>query len=569
MNRIIECVPNFSEGRDRQVIDAIAEAIAAVEGVRLLDVDPGPATHRTVMTFAGRPEAVVEAAFRGAREAAGRIDMRRHAGEHPRFGAVDVVPLVPVSGVTMEEAADHARRLARRIGEELGIPVYLYAHAASAPERRELAYLRSGEYEGLEAKLAKPEWAPDFGPARFNARSGAAAVGAREFLVAYNVNLNTTSVRRANAVAFDVRESGRLRRDEAGRPLTVPGSLKAVRAIGWYLEEHGLAQVSMNLTDLGVTPLHAAFEEVCRRAEARGLRVTGSQIVGLVPLACLLDAGRHFLRRQRRSAGVPDEELLRTAVRSLGLNELYPFKPEEKIVEYALAGPEGDRSHGWRRAVRAREGGSGRLAALSLRAFAGLTASDSPTPGGGSVAACAAALGAALGAMVANLSAHRPGGEARWEEFSGWAEKAIRLQQELLGLVDEDARAFQAVMAARRLPRAAGAEKERRDAAVRQATRAAMEVPLRVMEAGLAAMEVVQAMAREGPPGSASDAGVGALAARCGVLGAHLNVKINARGLPDDPSLREALEKAERMARSARQLEEEILELAGRAIDRS
>ncbi len=534
MRRILECVPNFSEGRDRGVIDAIVAAIASGGGVRVLDVDPGQATNRTVVTFAGDPEAVVDAAFRGVRKAAELIDMRRHQGEHPRFGAADVVPLVPVCNLTMEETAEYARGLARRIGGELGIPVYLYGRAAAVAARTDLAACRSGEYEGLAAKLEQPEWQPDFGPARFNPGAGASAVGARDFLVAFNVNLNTTSTRRANAVAFDVRESGR-----GG----TPGSLRAVKAIGWYLAERRLSQVSMNLTDIGVTPLHTAFDEVCRKAEARGLRVTGSEIVGLVPLRCLLDAGRHFLWKQQRSAGVPDGELLRTAVRSLGLDELYPFKPWEKIVEYALEGPGEGQPAG------------GRLAAMSLRAFADETAAESPAPGGGSTAAYLGALGAALATMVANLSAHKRGWDARWKEFSGWAEKGIGLQQELLRLVDEDTRAFNGVMAALGLP------KEGRAAALEVATREAMRVPLEVMRAGCAALEVARAMAREGSPGSVSDAGVGALALRSAVLGAHLNVRINAAGLKDAASARPLLAEAERIARAAVRLEAETLEI--------
>jgi glutamate formiminotransferase/formiminotetrahydrofolate cyclodeaminase len=561
MRRILECVPNFSEGRDPAVIREITARIEEIEGVRLLDVDPGRATNRTVVTFAGEPEAVVEAAFRAAARGAELIDMRRHKGAHPRFGALDVCPLVPVAGVTMEETVAYARALAKRLGEELGLTVYCYEHAALRPERRNLAAVRAGEYEGLEARLKDPRGKPDFGPAKFNARSGATAVGARGFLVAYNLNLNTTSTRRANAIAFDVRERGRVRRegdplvgkpvlDEKGEPVWEPGSLRAVKAIGWFIEEYGIAQISMNLTDLTVTPLHVAFDEACRRAEARGVRVTGSELVGLVPLAALLDAGRHYLRRQHRSLGVPDRELLRIAVRSLGLGELKPFKPEEKIVEYALE----DRSRK-------------RLVALPLSDFVWETASESPAPGGGSVAAAVGALGAALGTMVANLSSHKRGWDERWEEFSEWAEKGKAAHDEMLALVDEDTDAFRAVLEAHRLPQDTAAEKEARAAAVAAAQRRAIEAPLRVMEVALQSMDVIGAMATEGLKTSISDAGVGALCARSAVLGAALNVRINLGGLADAAARQRYAARADALEARAVAREREILELVRKRME--
>jgi glutamate formiminotransferase/formiminotetrahydrofolate cyclodeaminase len=556
MTRIVECVPNFSEGRDVAVIKQITDAIESVEGVALLDVDPGKATNRTVVTFVGEPEPVIEAAVRAGRKAAEVIDMSKHRGEHPRFGAMDVCPLVPVAGVTMEETVEYARRLGQRLGEEAGLTVYLYEYAAKRPERRNLADVRAGEYEGLAAKLADPAWRPDFGPATFNPRSGATAVGARDFLVAYNVNLNTTSVRRANAIAFDIREKGRIKRDgdpltgpvvrdARGKPVWEPGALKCVKAIGWYIEEYGIAQISINLTNLGVTPIHAAFDECCRRAEARGLRVTGSEIVGLVPLSAMLDAGRYFLRKQQRSLGVSDKELIKIAVRSLGLDDLYRFKPEEKIIEYAIAA---------RRKKR-------RLVERSLKDFVFETASEHPTPGGGSVAAAVGALGAALATMVANLSSHKRGWDDRWEEFSDWAEKGKALHDDLLRLVDADTEAFDAVMAALRLPQDTPQEKSARDQAVQQATRCAVEAPLRVMERSLEIMDVARAMANEGAPASVSDAGVAALCARAAVGGALLNVKINAPNLSDRAAADSAVARGREMESRAGEMEREILQI--------
>lgn len=554
MTRLIECVPNFSEGNDLATIRAITDRIETVEGVRLLDVDPGKATNRTVVTFAGEPEAVIEAAVRAAKAAVERIDMRKHKGEHPRFGALDVCPLVPVSGVTMEETVGYARELGRRLGEEVGLTVFLYEQAATRPERRNLASVRAGEYEGLKDKLADPRWKPDFGPAELNARSGAVAVGARDFLIAYNVNLNTTSTRLANAVAFDVRERGRPKRegdpltgpivrDEKGEEVWIPGSLKAVKAIGWYIEEYGIAQVSINLTDLAVTPIHVAFDECCKKAQERGLRVTGSELVGLIPLRSMLEAGRYFLRKQRRSVGVSDRELVKIAIRSMGLDELAPFEPDKKIIEYVLAAGEKKK----------------RLVDLSLREFVETTASESPAPGGGSVAATLGALGAALGAMVANLSAHKRGWDARWEEFSDWAERGNALHQELLRLVDEDTDAFDALMDQFRLPQSTPAEKQARKAAIQAATARAIEVPLRVMELSVESFELIESMARTGLESSVSDAGVAALCARSAVLGAELNVRINANSLADRAAAEAYLRRSAALAERARAREAELL----------
>ena len=526
MQRLIECVPNFSEGRDQAVIAAIAGQVETVDGVKLLDVDPGEATNRTVVTFVGEPEDVIEAAVRAIAKATELIDMSQHTGEHPRFGATDVCPLVPVSGVTMEETVEYAHRLAERLGDEVGLSIYCYENAARSPERQNLADVRQGEYEGLAARMEDPGWQPDFGPATFSPRSGATAVGARGFLVAYNVNLNTTSTRRANAIAFDVRERGRAKRvgdpltgevelDQNGEQVWIPGSLKKVKAIGWFIEEYGVTQISMNLTDIDVTPVHTAFDEVVKRAEARGVRVTGSELVGLIPLNAVLEAGRHYLRKQQRSTGVSDTELIKIAVKSLGLDELAPFNAREKIIEYAIDTPEN------------------LLVNRSVRSFLEETASESVAPGGGSVAATLGALGAALGTMVANVSSHKRGWEDRWQEFSDWADKGKACHEQLLGLIDEDTDAFNQIMAAFGLPQGTDAEQAAREQAIQAATREAIEVPLRVMEASLASMEVIGAMAEIGLPASASDAGVGALCARSAAMGAYLNVRTNAKTLTD------------------------------------
>lgn len=549
MPPLIECVPNFSEGRDPALIKRITDSIEQSGGVRLLNVDPGRATNRTVVTFVGPPEAVIEAAFRAIRTAAESIDMRQHHGEHPRMGATDVCPLIPVSGITMADTVAAARTLAERVGRELGIPVYLYEAAQPDAARRNLAVIRAGEYEGLARKLTLPEWRPDFGPAEFNPRAGATVIGARDFLVAYNVNLNTTSTRRANAVAFDVREAGRTVKDAAGHDVVVPGTLKAVKAIGWYIAEYGTAQVSMNLTNLAVTPLHLAFDEVCRAAERRGLRVTGSELVGLVPRQCLLDAGRYFLEKQQRSTGVSERELVRIAVRTLGLNELAPFKPEERVIEYLLKDP-----------------AESRLAGMTLADLVDETASESPAPGGGSVAAAVGALGAALGTMVANLSSHKRGWDARWKEFSDTAGRGQRFAQELLQLVDEDTRAFGRVMAAMALPRGSEADKAARKAAIQEATRGAAQVPFRVMETALGSMSMIREMAERGQESSVSDAGVGILCARTAVMGAYLNVRINAAQLDDKAFAADIVTRGAEIERQAQTIETEVLAIINRRI---
>ncbi len=549
---LVECVPNFSEGRDPDVIARITDTIEAAEGVKLLDVDPGKATHRTVVTFVGHPEPVIEAAVRAIRRAAELIDMRRHRGEHPRMGATDVCPLVPISGLTMEETVEWARKLGERVGRELDIPVFLYEYAASAPERRNLATIREGEYEGMADKLRLPEWRPDFGPAELGP-AGATAVGARDFLIAYNVNLNTTSTRRATAVAWDVREKGRVKReggkpggkiirDADGKKVWQPGTLKGVKAIGWYIDEYGVAQVSLNITDIQETPVHKVFEEVAEKAHARGIRATGSELVGLIPLQAMLDAGRHFLTRQERSLGVSEAELVKIAVRSLGLDDLAPFEPSEKIIEYLLRDADDDP-----------------LVRMDLRAFADETASESPAPGGGSVAAYLGALGAALGAMVANLSSHKRGWDDRWEEFSRVAERGQTLKDELLRLVDEDTHAFNRIGAAFRLPKKTAEEKQARADAVAEATRGAIDVPFQIMQRALEAMEVAAAMAKGGMAASASDAGVAALCARAALRGAMLNVQINAAGFDDEAFVADKLEAAREMAEEAERLEREVL----------
>ena len=555
--RIVECVPNFSEGRDKAVIDAITAAIVQSGGVKLLDVDPGEATNRTVVTFVGSPEAVVEAAFAGVKRAAELIDMRHHKGAHPRMGATDVLPLIPISGITLEECAELARTLARRIADELRIPTYCYEASALRPERRNLAVCRAGEYEALPEKLAHTDTAPDFGARPFDegvARTGATTVGARDFLIAVNFNLNTTSTRRANAIAFDVREKGRLVRegnpitgkivkDAEGNPVMRPGTLKATKAIGWYIEEYGIAQVSMNITDISVTPLHVAFDEVCRKADARGVRVTGTEIVGLVPKRALLEAGRYFLRKQHRSTGIAEEEIIRLAVKSMGLDDLKPFDPKEKVIEYLLEAEDQKK----------------RLIDLTCKGFAAETASESPAPGGGSISAYMGALGAALGTMVANLSSHKAGWDDRWEEFSDWADRGQALLAELLHLVDEDTEAFNRIMAVFAMPKSTGEEKAARSAALQEATLYATEVPLRTMKAAVRVFPLVRAMAETGNPNSVSDAGVGALAARSAVLGACLNVKINAAGLKDRERAGALVAEAESIAADAVRLETEVL----------
>lgn len=567
MKRIIECVPNFSEGRDMSVIDAIVAAISSVEGVKVLDVDSGAATNRTVVTFVGAPEDVVEAAFRGARCAGELIDMRHHHGAHPRSGATDVLPLVPVAGVTLEECAALARSLAERLFTELGIPCYCYESAALRPERRNLAVCRAGEYEALPEKMADPERRPDFGGVYDDtaARCGATNVGARNFLVAVNFNLNTTSVRRAMAVAFDVREkgrkareggslTGRLLKDAAGEQIWIPGTLKGCKAIGWYIDEYGIAQVSMNITDISATPLHAAFEEVSRAAAARGLRVTGAEIVGLVPKSVLLDAGRFYLEKQRRSLGISGDEIMKIAVKSMSLDDLAPFNVREKVIEYRMED-------------EAAEAAKHRLARMSVEAFTRETASESAAPGGGSVSACMGAFGAALAAMVANLSAHKRGWDERWKEFSDAAEQGQAVLDELLELIDEDTAAFDMVMEAFGMPKGSDEEKRLRDEAIESATLHAAGVPLRTMEASLKALPLALRMAESGNPASASDAGVAALAAYAAVEGAALNVRINAAGLSDKSSAEPLLERARRIVSEAADLRDKVLAEVNRHID--
>jgi glutamate formiminotransferase/formiminotetrahydrofolate cyclodeaminase len=540
--KVIECVPNFSEGRDMGIIKQITDSVESVEGVKLLDVDPGKDTNRTVVTFVGEPDQVSEAAFRAVTKAAELIDMSKHHGEHPRMGATDVCPFVPVSGITMEETAEYARGLAKRIGDELGIPVYCYENAAFEEKRRNLADCRAGEYEGLKKKLADPDWKPDFGPVEFNKRSGATAVGARDFLVAFNVNLNTTSSRRANAIAFDVREKGRNIKNEKGEKINVPGTLKSVKAIGWYIEEYGIAQISMNLTNISITPVHIAFDEVCRKAEARGIRVTGSELVGLIPLKSILDAGRYFLEKQQRSKGVPDEELIKIAVKSMGLNDIHPFKPKEKIIEYVMNDDE-----------------ISSLTKLSLYDFMNKTASELPAPGGGSVSAYIGALGAALGTMVANISSHKRGWDERWKEFSDWAVKGKDLQNRLLKLVDEDTRAFNKILEAYALPKKTGEDIEKRKSAVQEATKEAAMVPLIVMEAAFPGFALIREMVVKGNPNSVTDAGVGALALRACIRGAWMNVRINTSGIDDEQFVLDLLSRGEKIESEALKEEEAIL----------
>jgi glutamate formiminotransferase/formiminotetrahydrofolate cyclodeaminase len=576
MKQIVECVPNFSEGRDRAVIDKITAAIAGAkvtgadgseERVKVLDVDPGEATNRTVITFVGSPAAVLEAAFQGVVKADELIDMRKHHGAHPRSGACDVLPLVPVSGITLEECAELARGLAKRIYGELGVPCYCYEAAAFKPERKNLAVCRAGEYEALPEKIADPLRAPDFGPKEYNetvAKSGAVNVGARNFLVAVNFNLNTTSVRRAMAVAFDVREKGRKKReggsltgkvikDKDGNPVWEPGTLKGCKAIGWYIDEYGIAQVSMNITDINVTPLHKAFDEVCRAASARGLRVTGTEIVGLVPKKVLIDAGKYYLEKQQRSLGISEDEIMKIAVKSMSLDDLKPFNPKEKVIEYLMEDKE---------ELERRE----RLVRMTLKGFAEETASESPAPGGGSISAYMGALGAALGTMVANLSAHKRGWDDRWKEFSDWAEKGHAIMNELVGLVDEDTAAFDRIMSALSLPKGTEEEKAARAEALEKATLYATQVPLHTMKAAFKAFEIARAMATTGNPNSVSDAGVGALAARSAVLGAELNVKINAAGLADREAAEKLVSEAEDIAAKAVEEEKAILEIVNSKI---
>ncbi len=554
--QLIECVPNISEGRDEQKIKAITDVVETVEGVKLLDVDPGKATNRTVITFVGEPEPVIEAAFLLIKKASELIDMSKHTGEHPRFGATDVCPLVPIANISMEQTVTYAHKLGKRVGEELGIPGYFYENAAATEERKNLANCRAGEYEGLADKLSNAHWTPDFGPAEYvkAKTSGVTAISARDFLVAYNVNLNTTSARRANAIAFDIRERGRVKReggsltgkiakDTNGEPISIPGTLKAVKGIGWYIEEYGIAQLSLNLTNISITPMHIAFDEALKKAQDRGIRVTGSELVGLVPLQAMLDAGKHFLRKQNRSVGISDEELIKIAIKSMGLDDLKPFNPRERIIEYLI------------------EDSTPKLIGMDLKAFADETASESPAPGGGSIAAYVGVLGVSLGTMVANLSAHKRGWDNRWEVFSNWAEKGMAYQKQLLALVDEDTNAFNKIMDAFGLPKGSEEEKTARKQAIEDATKYATEVPLKVVEIAYKSMEVMKAMADIGNPNSVTDAGVGALCARTAVRGALLNVKINAGELEDKPFANKLVAKGEAFAQQAYDLENEILNM--------
>lgn len=527
MKPLIECVPNFSEGKDKQVLDALAQVIKSVEGVRLLDVDAGVSTNRTVFTFVGEPEPVIEAAFLAIQLASERIDMRNHKGEHPRMGATDVCPLIPISGISFEETIGYAHKLAERVGRELNIPVYLYEMAAQSPQRKNLAEIRAGEYEGFREKILLPEWKPDYGPQRYNEKAGQTVIGVRDFLVAYNLNLNTQSVKRANSIAFDIREKGRAKTvdgtpngkpvlDENGDPVRIPGSCKAVKAIGWYVEEYGIAQVSCNLTDIEVSPVHKVFDEAVKSAHQRGLRITGSELVGLIPKRCLIDAGKYFLEKQQLSAGQSDETLIHIAVKSLGLDDLTPFDPKKKIIEYCLE-----------------EGQPTQLTDLTIQQFNDLLASDSPAPGGGSVAALCAALAASLGAMVANLSIGRKGMENQWQAFSNWAQKGQDLKKELLFLINEDTAAFNKVMDAFKLPKGTEEEKAARTRAIENAYKYASQIPLRVMQAAAATYPLLREMVANGNPNSITDGGVGVLCADAAINGAGMNVLINVSGIKD------------------------------------
>jgi len=554
--QIIECVPNFSNGRDQSVINEITNQIKLIEGVKLLSVEPGKATNRTVVTFVGEPEKVIEAAFQAIKKASELIDMSQQKGEHPRMGATDVCPLIPISGISMEETVNYAKKLGQRVGEELKIPIYLYEDAATKPERKNLANIRSGEYEALEEKLKQKAWKPDYGSNSFKIakKTGATAIGARDFLIAYNINLNTTSTRRANAVAFDIREKGRISReggtltgkilkDKKGKTIWIPGTLKHVKAIGWFIEEYGVAQISMNLTNIKETPIHIVFDEVCKKAQERGLRVTGSELVGLIPLQSMLDAGKYFLKKQNRSVGIEDSEILKIAIKTMGLDELDDFNPKEKIIEYNITDDGGD------------------LCKLSLIDFAQKTASEAPAPGGGSVSAYLGSLGISLGTMVANLSSHKRGWDNRWEEFSNIAEKGQQHIKKLLELVDKDTESFNQIMLAFRLPESDPKEKKIKSEAILKATIHAIEVPLEIMKTSLKSMDIIKEMAENGNPNSVSDAGVGALCARSAVIGGYLNVKINCKDLTDKKLVNEFLKEAEKIKKSAIKLEEEILKI--------
>lgn len=560
MEQIIECVPNFSEGVNLSIIKEITNEIELIEGVRLLNVDPGKATNRTVVTFVGNPQAVINAAFLAIKKAGELIDMTTHKGEHPRMGATDVCPLIPIANISMEETANWAKKLGERVGKELLIPVYLYEAAQPNKDRSNLSVIRAGEYEGFFKKINLPEWKPDFGPANFDVKRGATVIGARDFLVAYNVNLNTTSTRRANSVAFDVREAGRVKRekdpingkivnDANGNPVSIPGSLKSVKAIGWYIEEYGVCQISMNLTNINVTPLHIAFNEVCKKATERGIRVTGSELVGLVPLKCLTDAGKYFLTQQQRSIGVSEKELIKIAIKTMGLDELSPFNPEERVIEYLL-----------------KNKADSKLVKMTLEEFADETASESPAPGGGSISAYVGSLGISLATMVSNLSSHKKGWDARWEEFSNWARKGQEIKDQLTKYVDLDTAAFNKIMSAFGLPKGTDEEKLARKQAIQDATKFAIEVPFKVMQLSFESLSIIKAMAEIGNPNSVSDAGVGALCARSAVMGAFMNVRINASGYDDKDFVTDIIAKGKDIENKTIILESEILKIVNEKI---
>ncbi|MBA3680249.1 MAG: glutamate formimidoyltransferase [Bacteroidetes bacterium] len=560
MEQLIECVPNFSEGVDMNIIKQITNVIESVDGVKLLNVDPGKATNRTVVTFVGNPKNVIDAAFLAIKKAGELIDMSKHKGEHPRMGATDVCPLIPISNISMEETAKYAQQLAKRVGEELKLPVYLYEEAQKDKKRSNLSVIRNGEYEGFFKKIKLPEWKPDFGPAEYDAQRGATVIGARDFLVAYNINLNTTSTRRANSIAFDVREAGRVVREgnsltgkivlnADGSPKSIPGTLKSVKAIGWYIEEYAVCQISMNLTNINVTPVHIAFDEVCKKATERGIRVTGSELVGLIPLKAMLDAGIYFLKKQQRSIGVSESELIKIAVKSMGLDELAPFKPEERIIEYLL-----------------KDKADSKLVSMDLVAFADETASESPAPGGGSISAYVGSLGISLATMVANLSSHKKGWDERWEEFSSYAEKGQTIKNELLRLVDADTAAFNKIMTAFGLPKSTDEEKKIRTDEIQNATKFAIEVPFKVMQLSYNSLEIIKAMAEIGNPNSVSDAGVGALCARTAVTGAFMNVRINASGYNDKTFVNDILAKGKEIEQKTIATETAILKIVDEKI---
>lgn len=558
MKQLIECVPNFSEGNNLEIINQITDAIASVEGIKLLNVDPGKATNRTVVTFVGEPQAATEAAFRGISKAAELIDMTQHKGEHPRMGATDVCPFIPVANITMEETAAWSKKLAERVGAELSIPVYLYEESQSDKSRSNLSVIRAGEYEGFAKKIVQPEWKPDFGPSQFPAKHGATVMGARDFLIAYNVNINSKSVKRANSIAFDIREAGRIKKDENGKNIIdangnevrIPGKLKGVKAIGWYIEEYSVAQVSINITQFKDTPLHIVFDECCNSAYARGYRVTGSEMVGLVPLSAMIDAGKYFLEKQKLSSGVSDAELIHIAVKSMGLDELGPFDPNKKIIEYVM-----------------NEGVQGQLIKMDLTEFADETASESPAPGGGSIAAYAGALGASLGTMVANLSSSKSGWETRWKEFSDWANKGQKLKNQLLALVDEDTNAFNGIMNAFKLPKNTAEEKSTRTQAIQAATKYAMDIPFKTMEVAYECFDLVEYMVANGNPNSVTDAAVGGLCIRTAIIGAGLNVKVNAASFKDENYKTELLGKVDKLIADTEIREKAMMEKVKAAIE--